>query len=178
MISLETHDDAAPADAGEPTVPQRLVLFEVGEHRFGIPIESIREIVDPRPCTPLPGSPAFVCGLINLRGRLVTVLDLGGRLGLPAASAHPGHSLVILDHGATRVGLAVEEVAGIVEVDPEALGVAAESLRSLHIDREYLRGVGEADDRLFIALDTGAILRSALPEANPHRTSTHPSENE
>ena len=62
---------------------ERMALLVVGEHRFGVAIERIREIIPARPYTPLPGSGPHVCGLINLRGRIVTVVDLGARLKLP-----------------------------------------------------------------------------------------------
>ncbi|HEX8362773.1 MAG TPA: hypothetical protein VF613_21805, partial [Longimicrobium sp.] len=60
------------------------------------------------------------------------------------------------------VGMAVEEVARIVEVDPETLTSSAEVLRSLRIDRAYLRGVGEVDDEIFVAVDSDEIFSAIL----------------
>jgi purine-binding chemotaxis protein CheW len=69
---------------------------------------------------------------------------------------------VIVEHHDRLVGMAVEEVARIVEVDPETLSGSAEVLRSLRIDRAYLRGVGEVDDEIFVAVDPGEIFSSIL----------------
>ncbi|HEX2187605.1 MAG TPA: chemotaxis protein CheW [Longimicrobiaceae bacterium] len=164
MSQLQTPDAASetsPAGAGEAS-PERIVLLGVGGHWFGVRIGSIREIIPPRPYTPLPGSEAHVCGLINLRGRIVTVVDLGARLGLRAASAHPEHSVVVLEHGGRLVGMAVEEVSRIVHADLSGLEVGADLLRSLRIDRSYLLGVGETDDRIFVAVDPDEIFRPIL----------------
>lgn len=141
---------------------ERMALFVVGEHRFGVGIDRIREIIPARAYTPLPGSGAHVCGLINLRGRIVTVLDLGARLHLPAASAHPDHSIVIVEHRGKLAGLAVEEVSRIVDVDPAALADAADSLRALRINRSYLRGVGEVDGEVFVAVDPDEVIAPIL----------------
>jgi purine-binding chemotaxis protein CheW len=154
---------AAPVDV--PVVlaaAERMVLLVVGGHRFGVAIERIREIILARPYTPLPGSGPHVCGLINLRGRIVTVVDLGARLRLPSAAANPDHSVVIVEHRGKLAGLAVEEVSRIVDVDPAALQDAAVALRALKIDRAYLRGVGEAGGQVFVAVDPDEIIAPIL----------------
>jgi purine-binding chemotaxis protein CheW len=154
---------AAPVDV--PVVlaaAERMVLLVVGGHRFGVAIERIREIIPARPYTPLPGSGPHVCGLINLRGRIVTVVDLGARLRLPSAAANPDHSVVIVEHRGKLAGLAVEEVSRIVDVDPAALQDAAVALRALKIDRAYLRGVGEAGGQVFVAVDPDEIIAPIL----------------
>ena len=164
MLHTDTEDVPAgsAALADEAAEPERMVLFVVGEHRFAVPIGRIREIIPARPYTPLPGSGGHVCGLINLRGRIVTVVDLGARLGLPPASRLPEHSIVIVEHRAKLVGLAVEEVARIVAVDPGSLADSADVLRSLRIDRAYLRGVGEVDDEIFVAIEPDEIFEPIL----------------
>lgn len=161
MLPSETQ--AAPAeDSAEDGVLERMALLVVGAHRFGVAIERIREIIPARPYTPLPGSGPHVCGLINLRGRIVTVVDLGARLGLAPASASPDHSIVIVDHRGKLAGLAVEEVSRIVEVDLAALQDAADALRALRVERAYLRGVGETDGQVFVAVDPDEIIAPIL----------------
>jgi purine-binding chemotaxis protein CheW len=157
--------DTSNVSAGAPEAGaalERMVLFAVGEHRFGIPIDRIREIIPARPYTPLPGAEAFVCGLINLRGRIVTVVDLGARLGLAPAASHPDHSIVIVERAGKPVGLAVQEVDRIVAADAASLAGSAETLRSLRMDRAYLKGLGEAGDTLFVAIDPDEILGPIL----------------
>jgi purine-binding chemotaxis protein CheW len=130
MLQTDTGRSASGTPV-EAAALERMVLFVVGEHRFGVPIDRIREIIPRRPYTPMPGAEAFVCGLINLRGRIVTVVDLGARLGLAPASLHPDHSIVIVEHRARLVGLAVQDVARIVAVDPDTLVREPQVLRDI-----------------------------------------------
>jgi purine-binding chemotaxis protein CheW len=160
---LPSEIQAAPAvETPDEVVVERMALLVVGGHRFGVAIERIREIIPARPYTPLPGSGPHVCGLINLRGRIVTVIDLGARLKLPSAAANPDHSIVIVEHRGKLAGLAVEEVSRIVDVDPAALQDAADALRALKIDRAYLRGVGETGGQVFVAVDPDEIIAPIL----------------
>lgn len=161
MPDLQTTDVSREAPVVDASA-ERIVLLGVGGHWFGVAIRAIREIIPPRPYTPLPGSEPYVCGLINLRGRIVTVIDLGARLGLSAASADPDHSIVVLEHAGRLVGMAVQEVSRIVRADLDGLEMGADLLRSLRIDRSYLLGVGETDDRIFVAVDPDEIFRPIL----------------
>lgn len=161
MPETHIHDAADPA-LSEGEALQRIVLLGAGGHWFGVEIGAIREIIPPRPYTPLPGSEPFVCGLINLRGRIVTVLDLGARLGLAPSAAHPEHSVVVLEHAGRPVGMAVEEVSRIVRADLDRLEMRADLLRAFQVDRAHLLGVGEVEDRIFVAVDTDEIFRPVL----------------
>ena len=161
MLPTETRAEPL-GDTPDQAVLERMALLVVGEYRFAVGIDRIREIIPARPYTPLPGSGAHVCGLINLRGRIVTVVDLGARLKLDPASANPDHSIVIVEHRGRLAGLAVEEVSRIVDVDTAALGDAATALRALRIDRAYLRGVGETDGQVFVAVDPDEIIAPIL----------------
>ena len=117
---LHTEGDVTVTDfVAEGVATERVVLFLAGGHQFGIAVSRIREIIPARAYTPLPGTGAHVCGLINLRGRIVTV-------------------------------------------DLETLDASAEVLRSLRVDRAYLRGVGEVDDEIFVAVDPDLIFGPIL----------------
>jgi purine-binding chemotaxis protein CheW len=161
MLPIETQDTTA-GEPRENASVERMVLLGVAGCRIVIAVAHVREILPARPYTPLPGSASHVCGLVNLRGRIVTVVDLGARLGVEPATASPDHSLVIVDHDGRPVGLAVADVSRIVDVDMEALGDAAEAFRALHLDRSYLLGVGEAEGEMFVAVDPGRIIAPIL----------------
>jgi purine-binding chemotaxis protein CheW len=163
-ISTTPPAATAPRIAGlsDAAPTERMMLVAVGGHRFGLPIEAVREIVPARPYTPLPGSGSHVAGLVNLRGRIVTVIDLGARLGLAPAATLPMHSVVIVEHAGTLLGLAVKGIHRILDVDREALGEPAEALRALGIERGYVMGMGEVDEELFVAIEPARILEAIL----------------
>jgi purine-binding chemotaxis protein CheW len=97
------------------------MIVVAGGERRGIDLDAVREVATPRAYTPLPGAPACVLGLANLRGRIVTVVDLAAALGREPGDAPDGR-IVVVSHAGRGVGLAVDEVVGI---DPAAVPTAA-----------------------------------------------------
>lgn len=84
--------------------------------RFGVPLSQVRTVVLPRPLSRVPRAPEPMLGIMNLRGRVVSVVDLAALLGAERSAA-PGKVLLI-DRGRTELGLAVGEVTGIVPLEP------------------------------------------------------------
>jgi purine-binding chemotaxis protein CheW len=146
---------------------RRMMLVVADGHRFALPLDSVREILEPRPYTRLPGGSAAVSGMINVRGRIVTVLDLGAFLGLAPCAAAPEHSVVLVEHDARQVGLAVADILHILDVDPLGLDDSVETLRALGFDRDCVSGVGEAEERLYVALRPDAVLRPVFAARRP-----------
>jgi chemotaxis signal transduction protein len=128
------------------------VVFSCDGSRFGVPLDCVCEIIAPRPFTRLPGAGSEVCGLAGVRGRVVTVFDMGAVLGLRSAATLPDHRLLLMDLGARRIGAAVEDVVDIApaHVDPAA-GVAG------------VVGRGRMQDGEFTALDPQVLLGRLLP---------------
>lgn len=146
-------NSAVVAEAGTH-VPAALpwVVFSCEGRQYGVPLECVSEIITPRPFTRLPGAGPEVCGLAGVRGRVVTVFDLGAVLGLRCAATFPDHRLLLLDLGLRRIGAAVEEVVDIaparVEREAGAAGVV---------------GTGYMTDAEFTALDPHMLLGRLLP---------------
>ena len=90
----------APESAAAPAAAMRVLLFALGEQVYGCDIATVREIIPQRRPTRLPGAPAFVCGLINLRGTIVTVIDLAKRLERSAGAKTDG-SYIMVEIGTT-----------------------------------------------------------------------------
>ncbi|MBR9990537.1 MAG: chemotaxis protein CheW [Gemmatimonadetes bacterium] len=128
------------------------VVFSCDGRRYGVPLDFVREITAARPYTRLPGAGAAVCGLAGVRGRVVTVFDMGAVLGLRSATTLPDHRLLLMDLGSRRIGAAVEDVVDIapahVEREPGGVGIT---------------GRGRIYDAEFIALDPHALLGRLLP---------------
>ncbi|HJU90094.1 MAG TPA: chemotaxis protein CheW [Gemmatimonadaceae bacterium] len=117
MASTETISDV-------PT--RQLVMFRLGERPYAIQLSVVREIIPHRAGTRVPGAPSFVPGLINVRGTIITVVDLGMRLHGESSSRAEG-SIVLIERGSRVVGMAVDEVLDVVrvaesELEPPAPG--------------------------------------------------------
>jgi purine-binding chemotaxis protein CheW len=95
----------------------RHVIFRVEKERYGLPLAAVREVVvPPERFTRVPRAPPAVRGVMNLRGRVVTVVELGPLLGLPEGSTVPAR-VVLLDRGRRDLGLLVTEVEGVESIE-------------------------------------------------------------
>jgi purine-binding chemotaxis protein CheW len=146
---------ATPTDAPAGTT-LRLLLFAVAGTVYGCDIGAVREIVPIRHATRLPGAPAYVRGLINLRGAIVTVIDLASRLASAAAPAEG--SVVLAEHGTKQVGLAVDEVRDVQMLAPDRFEPATGDIARGGI----VRGLGHLDGGVVIVLDVPAVVRQVM----------------
>jgi purine-binding chemotaxis protein CheW len=122
---------------------------------FGCSIDAVREIVPQRRATRIPGAPPAVHGLINLRGTIVTVIDLALWLGADNPTA-PDGSVVLVDHGARVAGVAVDEVLDVQMV-------AREDVAGTVGDRDgAVRGMGRLGDTVVILVDITGLIRQML----------------
>jgi purine-binding chemotaxis protein CheW len=130
-----------------------VVEFRMGEESYAFASTYIREVYPVKEITPLPCTPAFVLGIINLRGQILSVLDLRQLFGLPLTDNGPRDRMLIIGSHEMELGIMVDEVVGVRTVplaDFRALPAALEGNRS-----DYIAGVTTA--RL-ILLDAGRIL--------------------
>jgi purine-binding chemotaxis protein CheW len=146
---------ATPTDAPTGTA-LRLLLFAVAGRVYGCDIASVREIVPIRHATRLPGAPSYVRGLINLRGAIVTVIDLAARLA--GSAALPEGSVVLAEYGTKQVGLAVDEVRDVQMLSPDRFEAATGDVARGGI----VRGLGHLDDGVVLVLDVPSVVRQVM----------------
>ncbi|MDH7593610.1 MAG: chemotaxis protein CheW [Methanomicrobiales archaeon] len=125
-----------------------VVHFELGGEEYALDIQLAREIVEMMPITPIPKSPPYLAGIINLRGEITTILDLGTLLGFPKKEKLNGQKIIVLvpetAHGA-NVGVIVDDVKSVVQVaegDVERMGGALSSELS-----SYVKGIIKMTNR-------------------------------
>ena len=151
-----------------------LVTFRIGAELFGVPIGMVQEIVRVPAITRIPQAPEFVEGVINLRGRVITVVDMRKRLnqaGLPREQSNWARKsrILVIESGGRLVGVIVDEVAEVLKLPGERVEQAAPLVAGLN--NQYITGVGKLEDRLLILLDIENILTAnqlaALDELAP-----------
>lgn len=133
-----------------------LVTFYLGEE-FGVPILQVREIVRVEGMTMVPNSLSYMEGVINLRGRVLPVLNLRKRLKLSTAEPGKTSRIIVAEVGAKVVGLLVDAVSHVIKVNAGAVEAAPEEV--LEIDTDYITGVAKLRERLIILLDIERLLR-------------------
>jgi purine-binding chemotaxis protein CheW len=130
--------------------------FTLDGLHFGVEVRHVQEVVRYQEMTRVPLAPTEVRGLINLRGQIVTAVDLRRRMGLPdrAADRNPMNVVLRRDDGATS--LLVDAIGDVIEVDEGAFERPPETLHGTA--REMLRGAYKLRDRLLLVLDAEKVL--------------------
>ncbi|MEE8168831.1 MAG: chemotaxis protein CheW [Candidatus Hydrothermarchaeales archaeon] len=134
----------------------QLVVFDLGNEEFGAEISQVREIIKMAKITRMPRAPEFVDGVINLRGKIITVINLSKRFDLSIGERGEGTRIVVIEVGDTTMGMVVDSVTEVLRIDAADIEPPS-SVMMGGIDAAYLQGVGKLGDRLLILLDLGKI---------------------
>lgn len=137
-----------------PILPQ-MVSLRCGSAIFALPIESVREIVMVPEITPVPDVGPFIRGVINLRGRIVPVMDLALRLGFGRGPSHPDGRILVVEHNREQLGLLAEEASEVLRVPPESVGPPPELAGG---GTGAVRGVARLPDRILLVLDVARVV--------------------
>jgi len=134
----------------------QLVSFKIGDEEFGVDILKVQEINRMMQITKVPNSPNFVDGVVNLRGRIIPVIDLRTRLGMPRIEHGKETRIVVVELSGTTVGFIVDEVSEVLRIPKNITEAPPEMVAGL--DSEYITAVGKLEDRLLILLDLEKVL--------------------
>jgi purine-binding chemotaxis protein CheW len=135
---------------------RQLVVFQLGAELYGVEISRVHEIIRLQSVTRVPKAPAFVEGVINLRGKVIPVVDLRRRFGLPTADHTRASRIVVVELGDQVVGIVVDGVSEVLRVNTAIVEPPSPVVAG--IDSEYLHGIAKLTDRLVILLDLDRIL--------------------
>ncbi|WP_028022325.1 chemotaxis protein CheW [Enterovibrio calviensis] len=145
------------ANTATKRVAQKNLVFSLADEQYGIPLSSVKEVIGLVKVTPIPHVPSFFKGLINLRGRIISVIDLRLKLGLEEKDYDPKRtSIVISDVNALMIGSIVDDVNEVVGFDEEQIERDLEISHS--IKRDYITGVAKAKENLVLLLDINKVL--------------------
>ncbi len=149
-----------PTTAGDR---RELISFHVGDQEFCVDVMAVREIRGWSPATPLPHSPSYVRGVINLRGAVLPIIDLGARLGLGVAEPTARHVIIVARIQDRTVGMLVNAVSDILTVTDDVIqqtpDVACETVRT------FVKGILAIDGRMVSLLSMDNILPDLELEA-------------
>ena len=136
----------------------QLVTFSIGEEEFGVDILKVQEIIRMMEITKVPRAPEFVEGVINLRGKVIPIIDLRRRFGM-AARDHDKHTrIIVIEINSMIVGFVVDSVSEVLRIPSSTVEPPPPVVSGL--ESEYISGVGKLADRLLILLDLDRLLSS------------------
>lgn len=134
----------------------QLVTFSIGEEEFGVDILKVQEIIRTMEITKVPRAPDFVEGVINLRGKVIPIIDLRKRFGL-SARGHDKHTrIIVIEINNMIVGFVVDSVSEVLRIPASTVEPPPPVVSGL--ESEYISGVGKLEDRLLILLDLNRLL--------------------
>ncbi len=138
---------------------RRVIMFDIAGERYGLAIENVSEIFRPRGITPVPGAAENIAGVTNLRGEIVTVLDLAGILEVGNNGDEPVEAqILVAEDESGSAGLLIDGIAGIVDIAIDAVDPPLNTLEKVRA--EHLLGEFKIDDRLVGLLNPANILRT------------------
>jgi len=134
----------------------KYVTFFLGDEEYGMEILAVHEIIGVLPMTRVPRTPPFVRGVINLRGRVISIIDLRRKFDLPPCEPGPTSCIIVVAAHAAHVGLLVDRVSEVADIGaadiapPPPLGAGART--------EYLVGVAKSGARVRLLLDISRVI--------------------
>ncbi|ALP52681.1 chemotaxis protein CheW [Candidatus Tenderia electrophaga] len=152
--------------AGDSDGNQYLTFMLAGEE-YGLDILRVREIKGWDNVTPIPNTPKYIKGVINLRGTIVPIIDLRQRFSLDAIEYGPTTVVIVLkvnsEKGSRTMGIVVDAVSEVYNIDEESLKAAPDFGQAISTD--FVKGLGTVDEKMIIVLDIDHLLNSSVLNA-------------
>ncbi|MCQ6557897.1 chemotaxis protein CheW [Paenibacillus mendelii] len=135
----------------------KVIVFGLANEEYGIEVDKVRTIERMSPITRVPKTPAFIKGVINLRGVVLPVIDLRGRFGLSESEPTENSRIIIVAANDLEVGFIVDAANDVIDIDSDSIDSPPEVVGG--IKAKYLRGVAKiGDNRLLIMLNLSEVL--------------------
>jgi purine-binding chemotaxis protein CheW len=158
IILRERAARLARVDAQEPVEITRIVVFGAGGERYGLDIDSVIEIFRPVAVTPVPGSAPSVQGVTNLRGDIVTVINVAAALGLAGRAASGRQRIILAAGNGVTAGFLVDAVYGIQDIETATIDPPLTTLEN--VKAEHLLGEFKLEDNLVGLLNADNLLET------------------
>ena len=164
---------AAPRPASAAGLPNEYLTFTLGEEEYGVDILKVQEIRSYDTVTKLPAAPAYIKGVINLRGTIVPVVDMRLRFAMDEARYDQFTVMIILSVNGRVVGLVVDGVSYVITLEAEQIRPAPD-VAAGSLDTRFITGLGAVEERLLILVDIeGLVGKDGLALSQEQQPTTH-----
>ena len=152
--TMETEQAVAATATGG-----KFLTFFLDREEYGIEILSVREIIGLLPVTPVPQTPYYVQGVINLRGQVIPVVDLRLKFDMEPIDSTEETCIIVVQTGGAQLGIIVDKVSEVLDIPTRDI-VDAPTLGT-EINTDYIMGIGKSEGRVTLLLDIGMIFPSS-----------------
>jgi purine-binding chemotaxis protein CheW len=166
MNDKKPSESLSAAGGVDPSIARlagKYMTFKLANEEYGLEILKVRELIGLMEITRVPGSPDFVCGVINLRGKVIPVVDLRLKFGMTATQATDQTVIIVVQlafrNGSITMGVLVDEVLEVLNINAGQIEPPP-SFGSTSLDAEFILGVGKAEKRVIFLLDIDRLLTS------------------
>jgi purine-binding chemotaxis protein CheW len=143
--------------AKETVIAERqLVLFELGSETYGLDIATVHEIIRMQPITKVPKAPVYVEGVINLRGKVIPVIDIGKRFGFEKSEKAKNNRIVVVYIKSTTLGIIVDAVTEVVRIPNDAIEAVSDIVATGN--SYHLQGIAKLGNKMVILLSLENLL--------------------
>ncbi len=150
-------------NASEPTRSRKFLTFFLAGEEYGIEILKVHEIIGLLPITRVPKTPEYVRGVINLRGKVIPIVDARVKFGMPAVEATNETCIIVVQIRGLDVGVVVDRVSEVIDIPEEE--IAPTPSFGSEFNTELILGIGKTQDRVKILLNIDLMLLSGeLPQ--------------
>jgi purine-binding chemotaxis protein CheW len=137
----------------------QLVIFKLGNESFGVEIATVESIIKMQTITRLPQAPSFVEGIINLRGKILPVIDLRRRLNIDLTEINKDSRMVVVALSGTTVAMIVDQVSEVLRINDDI--VEAPPTIAQSVDSRFIEGIAKIDETLVILLNLSKVLNTS-----------------
>lgn len=142
------------------TGDQKLLTFALGEESYGIPILKVKEIIGMLDITHVPRTPVFIKGVINLRGKIIPIMDLRIKFGMDEKSYNEKTCIIVIEVNIQNtkrlLGVVVDTVAEVINLAGEEIEPAPQY--GSHVDHNFISGIGKVKEKVIIILDIDEVV--------------------
>lgn len=135
----------------------KYMTFQVGLDSFGIELKYVNEIIQMQPVTPIPEVEHFIKGLINLRGKIIPVIDVADRFGKEAFAYNDRTCVIVIGVKGIEVGLIIENIAEVVSIEEENI-LPPPTVGHSSIQNKFIHGIGKIGEHVKLLLDPVKLL--------------------
>ncbi|MCX7912284.1 MAG: chemotaxis protein CheW [Dehalococcoidales bacterium] len=138
------------------TAEKQMVLFQLGSEIYGLDIAAVHEIIRMQPITKVPKAPFYVEGVINLRGKVIPVVDMGKRFGIEKGESNKSNRIVVVNIKDTTLGIIVDAVTEVARIPVDAVEPVSDIITASNHD--CFSGIAKLPDKMVILLDLDKLL--------------------